>query len=224
MHKPALRLVRRLDGTLDDDLVVYLQQHCVPQFAQPRVTGHLHHGQRDDVRRRALDGRVDSRALRATTRARVFGGDVRQRTSPAQQRAHRTVAPRLLPHTLLPVAHLRSRVVPRLDSIFRLLHGHIPVLGQPMRCLAVRDGEVQRLGLAPLSAVLVLNQRRVWVAPCLLLEQARAVRDIILYERIHVHCGAAVEVPARSEGLLHGGAVRDVREDAELELAVVGDD
>mmetsp|Transcript_1342 Transcript_1342/g.3933 ORF Transcript_1342/g.3933 Transcript_1342/m.3933 type:complete len:218 (-) Transcript_1342:345-998(-) len=162
VHQPPLRLVGALERALHDDLVVHLQQHGVAQLAQALVARDLHHGERDNVSRRALDGRVYGGALRVAARLRVLGVDVGQGAAAAQQRAHRAVAPRLLAHALLPVAHLGARVVPRLDRLLRLADRHIPILGQPVRRLAVRDGEVERLGLAPLCAVFVLYQRSIW--------------------------------------------------------------
>ena len=55
-------------------------------------------------------------------------------------------------------AHLRPVPIPPVDSVLCLCEVHLPILGQPMRSLAIGDAEVQDLGFPPLAGEHVLQQ------------------------------------------------------------------
>mmetsp|Transcript_29160 Transcript_29160/g.72049 ORF Transcript_29160/g.72049 Transcript_29160/m.72049 type:complete len:718 (-) Transcript_29160:848-3001(-) len=225
VHQP-LRLLLVLLRPLQDHLVVDLHQQVVPQLLQPRAPGDLQHGQHGDVRRAALDGRVDGGPQRMLPPLLVARGRVRQIAVAPQQRAHLALLRRVLVLHLLPGAHLRAVAVPQVHRLLRLLGGHSEVLGQAVGGLAVRDGEVEHLGFAALVGEHVLDQRGSLrplgegaLGP--VLEQALPGVHRLSDVRVHPHGCPRVEVPSGLERLPHADAPRHVRQQPQLQLPVV---
>mmetsp|Transcript_63479 Transcript_63479/g.127475 ORF Transcript_63479/g.127475 Transcript_63479/m.127475 type:complete len:311 (+) Transcript_63479:340-1272(+) len=212
-------------GAFKDHFVVDLKQQPVPEALEHRAVVDLHHGEHDNIRRSTLDRRVDGGALSVAPEPRPRRSDVVELAVPPTQSPREAGAARLLDHVLLPRLHFGAVGVPRLEQPFRLLHRHAPVFAQAVRGLAVRDGEVQRLGFAPLRAVHVLDEGRgrgaFGVVP---LEQHFAVLHRFPHVLEHAHRGAAVEAAPVLEGLEHRLALGHVREQPELQLPVVGHD
>ena len=111
-----------------------------------------------------------------------------------------------------------------MDGLLRLAQARPPVAREAVRRLAVRDREVECLGLAALGSKDILHQWNVFprTRGLLALQQALPARDGLADVGVHVQRRARVKVAPRAEGLLHGLAAGDVREHAQLELAVVG--
>mmetsp|Transcript_22833 Transcript_22833/g.77695 ORF Transcript_22833/g.77695 Transcript_22833/m.77695 type:complete len:262 (+) Transcript_22833:424-1209(+) len=186
----------------------------------------LQHRERHDVRRAALDRRVDGRPERVPLRHSVaFIHRVRQLPLAPQQGAHQPLFLREVTLFVLPLLHLWPRRVPLLHGLLGLLLAHPPVLGKAERRLAVGDREVEDLRLAALGGELVLEERRGRLLPPTLgpvpLQETAAAVHRLLDVVVHAQRGAAVEVAPGLERLLHGDAVRHGGEQPELELPVV---
>src|SRR5437660_9961624 len=80
-HLPADQILDRLalpHRHLENELVVHLQEQPGAQAAVAQPTLHAEHRDLDDVRRTALDGRVERHALRHLPALTVVTGEVRQ--------------------------------------------------------------------------------------------------------------------------------------------------
>ena len=129
----------------------------------------------------------------------VRRADLRHRPPPAEERRHVAVALRLLDRPRDEVLHVREAREVRVDVLLRLVARDLEVLGQAERRDAVDDPEVDHLG----DVALVLRERR-----------------RILAE--HLGRGRRVDVLAARERLAQLRLAGDVREDAQLDLRVVG--
>mmetsp|Transcript_43081 Transcript_43081/g.89993 ORF Transcript_43081/g.89993 Transcript_43081/m.89993 type:complete len:201 (+) Transcript_43081:120-722(+) len=181
-------LLPTLLGALEHHLVVNLQDESVAQLLELLRLFQLEHGERHDVGGAALDGRVDRRPLEVRAHVHLAGGDAYEGPPPPHEGARVSRLSRVRFGLLLPREHLGPVGVPRLEHGLRLGDGDAPVLGEAVRRLAVGDGEVERLGLAPLRAEDVLEQRRgrraLGVVP---LEQTVAAINSLAHVLEHAH-------------------------------------
>ena len=119
--------------------------------------------------------------------------------APAEQARDVAVARRLLDRPLDERLHVREAREVRVDVLLRLLARDLEVLGEPERRDPVDDPEVDHLR----DVALVLRQRRRLLAE-------------------HLGRGRRVDVVAAQERLAQLRLAGDVREDAQLDLRVVG--
>ena len=84
----ALYFVNFGIGRFDDQLIVYLQKQPGLQLFIPQALPDMDHRQLDDIRRRALDGRVACHPLTAGTHLEVGACQLRQSAAAAKQRLH----------------------------------------------------------------------------------------------------------------------------------------
>ena len=195
-----IALVSRL-GRLEQQLVVHLEDEprASPLLAQPVVDPD--HRDLDHVRRRSLHDRVDGEPLAERARLPVADADLGDRPAPAEQRRHVAVALGLLDRALDEVLHVREAREVGVDVLLRLLARDLEVLREAERRDAVDDPEVDHLG----DVALVLRQRR------------RVLAE-------HLRGRRRVDVLVPRERLAQPRLAGDVREDAQLDLAVVGRD
>ena len=170
-----------------------------PLLPQPVVDPDHRH--LDHVGSRALHHRVDREPLAERARLPVADADLRDRPAPAEQRRHVAVALGLLDRALDEVLHVREAGEIGVDVLLRLLARDLEVLGEPERRDAVDDPEVDHLG----DVALVLRQLRRLLAE-------------------HLRRRRRVDVLVARERLAQARLAGDVREDPQLDLAVVGRD
>lgn len=92
--------------------------------------------------------------------------------------------------------HLGARLVPLVHDALCLSHAHSKVLGQPVRRFTVREAEVQHLGLAALTSVLVLDERSFRGGAVTLVDRDEAASNVGADFVEHGRCRSAVEVTA----------------------------
>ena len=157
------------------------------------------HRDLDDVRVRALHAEVDRDALAEAARLAVRGAELGHRPAAAEQARRVPVLRRLRDRPRDERLHLREAREVRVDVRLRLLLRDVQVLGEPEGRDPVDDPEVDHLGDRPL----VLRQGRRLLAEDL-------------------GRGRRVDVLAAEERLAQLRLARDVSEDPELDLRVVG--
>eukprot|EP00322_Chrysochromulina_rotalis_P014650 CAMPEP_0115865680 /NCGR_PEP_ID=MMETSP0287-20121206/19848_1 /TAXON_ID=412157 /ORGANISM="Chrysochromulina rotalis, Strain UIO044" /LENGTH=417 /DNA_ID=CAMNT_0003320203 /DNA_START=300 /DNA_END=1549 /DNA_ORIENTATION=- len=215
---------RVLLGALEDHLVVDLEEQRVAELPEHLGALHLEHRERHDVCRATLDRSVDRGALEVRDGRARAALDAFQQAVASHQRTRPAGAMRRPDGLLLPLQDLRPVRVPRLEHRLGLAHGDAPVLRETVDRLAVGDRKVERLGTAALGAEDVLEERRgrlaLGVVP---LQKHLAPLHGVSHVIEHAHRRPRVEAAAGPEGLEHRLALRHVREEAQLELAVVGD-
>ena len=133
--------------TLDDELVVHLQQElCLQSFgAHARV--HAHHGSLDDIRRRALNGHIERHALAKAAEVEIRRSQLRQVAPAAEKRRDVTVGLRLLDNALHIVAH--AVVLGKIAVHIRLglALKHADILREAEGRNAVDNAEIDGLGV-----------------------------------------------------------------------------
>ena len=72
-------------GRLEDELVVHLQNQAAFQPLTQQAVAHAHHGDLDDIRRRALDGRVHRHPLAERADVEIAALQLGQRAPPSEQ-------------------------------------------------------------------------------------------------------------------------------------------
>ena len=168
-----------------------------PLVSQAPVDGD--HGGLDHVRGRALHDEVDGEALPETAGLAVAGLELRHRAPAAEERRRVPVALGLLDRPLDEVLDVREARQVRVDVGLRLLARDVEVLGEPERRDPVDDPEVDHLG----HVALVLRELGALLAQ-------------------HLGGRRRVDVLAARERLAELRLAGDVREDAQLDLRVVG--
>ena len=159
----------------------------------------MDHRQLDDVRRGALDGGVAGHPLAAGPHLEVGACQLRQRPPAAEQGGNVTVFPGVGDAVLHVAVHLGEGVQVGFQEGLRLLDRNAQVAAEREGPLAVHDAEVDRLGRG-----------------------AQLVGDGLLGDAVDLGGGGAVDVRPALEGVLHGLVAGDVRQNAQLDLAVIG--
>ena len=160
---------------------------------------HAHHGDLDHVAGRPLHRRVHGHALGGVAGHRVVGAQVGQVAPAAQQRHHVAALAPVGQRAVDEGAHQRVRGEVRLDVALRLLLVDLGGLRQPERRDAVEDGVVRALG-----------------------DRALQRGHLARRHLEHLARRPRVDVLAALERLDDGRLAREVREDAQLDLRVVG--
>ena len=196
-EKPR-HLLRHCLGTLDDQLVVYLQQQLrLRRFAAQAVKD-AYHGELHHVRRRPLNGHIERDAL-----AERAGGEVARRqlgevAAAVEERFDIALLLRLLHDLGHIAAHAGKALQIILNILFRLVNAHADVLRERKGGDAVDDAEVDRLGV-----------------------RAHLLRHVLHRHAEHLRGRDGVDVLAAEERPAHRLIVRDVGEQAQLDLAVI---
>src|SRR3954469_18842677 len=201
-HLLADELAHRTDlglRHLEEQLVVHLQDEpgAASLVAEPPVDGD--HRLLDDVGVRALHHEVDGEPLPERARLPVRRADLRRRTPAAEQARGVAVALRLLDRPLDEVLDTWETREIRVDVLLRLLARDLEVLREPERGNSVDDAEVDHLRDRPVSR-----------------------RQLAGLLAEHFDGGCGVDVIAARERLAQLRLSGDVREDAQLDLRVVG--
>mmetsp|Transcript_30309 Transcript_30309/g.86515 ORF Transcript_30309/g.86515 Transcript_30309/m.86515 type:complete len:248 (-) Transcript_30309:778-1521(-) len=208
--------------------------HDEPEAEAPQllVAPELQHGPRDHVGGRTLDAEVDRRALGLVAQPRldVFALREQWHGPPTSQQRYHALVLVALPLALLdPPLDAGLALEPSADQLGGLVPGDAQVLCQGRRRLPVDDPEVDRLRLRPLHREHVLDRRQLAsvgldARRVLAVEHRPARLHRLVDVGEHLRRDLRVVVPASPQRLDHPGALRHVRQHAELELGVVGDD
>ncbi len=157
------------------------------------------HGLLDEVGRGALHGGIHGLPLRLHPDLEVLGPEVGQAPQPAEQGAHVAGLPGLRDRVVDEPPHRRIAGEVGHDERLRLLLRHPDVLGEGEGALPVEERVVDHLGH---PALLVRGEGR------------EGTEDLA--------GGAVVHVLPAPEGVDEGLVLREVGQDPELDLAVVG--
>src|SRR6185312_7034490 len=188
-------------GGFEHQFVVHLQQHlCFQLFLRQRV-GHADHGAADDVGGCALDRRVDRGAFGAPAHARDFGIDLADMDAPPKQGFDIAVVARELLGRFHVIADAGETLEVFLDVIVGFAARDAELVGETEGGNAVDDAEIDRFGPAAHFGRHAFH---------------RHAEDLRRRHRM--------DVGAVGEGFAQRWNVSDVREQAQLDLAVVGAD
>mmetsp|Transcript_39722 Transcript_39722/g.119390 ORF Transcript_39722/g.119390 Transcript_39722/m.119390 type:complete len:490 (-) Transcript_39722:1952-3421(-) len=219
------RLLGRLLRTLEYDLIVNLHEQYPPQPLENLGSVDLDHGHHDDVGRSPLDGGVDARPLGVPHELPILPHGVGELTVSSHEGAGVPLPPCERLGLRLPLQHLRTGAVPRVEHILGLLPADAPILAEAVGSLPVRDGEVERLGLASLGGEFVLEHGLVGFALAVIpLQQALAVVHLLSDVIEHPQGRAGVKVAPGLEGLDHRFALGHARQQSQFELPVISHD
>ena len=151
-------LVDLVVGDLEDQLVVHRQQHRGIEPARLERRRHLDHRPLDDVGGRALQRRVDGRALGEAALGVVLVVDAGKVAAAAENGLDIAVAAAELPGPFHVVADAGIALEIGRDVALRLAPLNAELAGQPKGADAVDDAEVDRLGAAPDGRVHALDR------------------------------------------------------------------
>mmetsp|Transcript_81729 Transcript_81729/g.239917 ORF Transcript_81729/g.239917 Transcript_81729/m.239917 type:complete len:284 (+) Transcript_81729:477-1328(+) len=129
---------------------------------------------------------------------------------------------RLLHQHPLPDHHLWVGLVPSVDHLLSLLASALQLQGKTSGSEPVGYSEVHSFGMAPLRRELILDQGDGAVALGRLLQGHHALLHGPAHVLVHADRGLRVEVGAALQAGDHGLALAQVRQDADVQLAVVG--
>src|ERR1043165_6063479 len=185
----------------DEQLVVYLHDRLCLEARRAQSLVNPEHGNLDDVAGRPLNPHVDGLALGARADVAVAVVDSGDGADAPVERAHDARLARLLRHLFHVAVHARVGSVVIVYDLACLFARDADALREAERLDGVGDGEVDDLGEASLLFQLFLRARAED-------ETGRAL----------------VYVLALLEGVEHLRVLRDVREQTQLQLRVVGGD
>ena len=177
---------------------MYLQQHLGFQLLAPQNLVDADHRQLDQIRRRALQRRIDRRALGERSRVGIAGVHVRDRSLAAEQRRRETTLAHLRDGLSDELLHASVQLEIRSDVLFGLLAIDAQRSRQSKWRLPVHDPEVHRLGVAP-----HLGSHHQW----------RHAEDFGGRSRVNIFAAAKCVHQNR--------IVRHVRQQAQLDLRIV---
>ncbi len=160
---------------------------------------HADHRELDDVRRGALDHGVDREPLAERAHLPVRRPQLGDRPATAEHRHRVAALARLLDRARDPLGDARHASAVGVDVRLRLLAGDVELVGQPEARDAVDDAEVDGLRAVALVA-----------------------RELGLVLSEHLRRRHRVDVVAARERVEQQLLAREVREDAQLDLRVVG--
>ena len=175
-----------------------LQDHAGGKALGFQATSHARHGDFDDVGSATLHGVVHGRALAEAALHGVLRLELRDGAAATVHGLG--IARRLgLVHRAVQIgAHPRIRLEVGVDHLARLGHGDLERLREAVRLLAVHDAEVHGLRAA-----------------------AKLGRHLVDRHAEHARGGLGMEVLALVEGRHQMRVAGEVREQAQLDLAVV---
>ena len=165
----------------------------------PQTPPDPHHRQLDDVGGSALNGGVAGHPLTAGPDVVVVAGQLGQGAAASEEGGHIAAGPGVGDGLVHIAAHLRESGQIVFQEGVGLLDADADVLREAVSALAVHDAEVDGFGRG-----------------------AETGRDLLEGQVVDLRGGAAVDVLAGQEGLLHMLVAGDVGEDAQLDLAVIG--
>ena len=187
-----------LDGALEIEFVVHLQDHTGGKALGTQARRNAHHRDLDDVRRRTLHRVIHCRALAKTPELRILALELGDMATAAKHRLGIPDLLRLRHHSIKEGAHARIRLEVTVDHLARLGHGNVQRLREPICLLPIHDAEVDRLGAAP-----------------------ELGRDLFHRHAEHARGGLSMEILAlveRCDQMLIG---REMRKQPQLDLTVV---
>ena len=195
----VLGLVEFPLGHLEQQFVVHLEQHPCREFRPGQRRRHANHRLLDDVGGAALQRGVDGGAFGEGAHALALVVDEAQVDLAAERRQHIAVLAREVLGPLHVVADAGVTLEIFGDVFLGLLLADAELVGEAEGRDAVDDAEVDRLGAPPHQRVHALHRHAE-----------------------HVGGGDGVDVVAAREGLLQGRNVGDMRQQAQLDLRIVG--
>ena len=159
------------------------------------------HGDLHDVGGGALDGGVHGHPLTELLAHLVGLGQLGDEAAAAQLGGDEALLVGGLDDLVQVAVDVGVAVQVTVDIGLGLGAGNMQVLGQGMLPHAVHDAEVDGLGLL-----------------------AKLHRDVVLVYAEDAGGGVGMDIEARDESVPHGGVSRDIRQEAQLDLGVVGVD
>src|SRR6202521_2913532 len=135
-------------GDVEDQLVMPLQHHARRRLPLVEAARDPHHGEFDEVRRAALQRRVDRHALRRGAQAVVARVQIGKQPAPPQQRRHVTLLARALERFVDVRLDPRKAREVRADEILGFGARKADALREPGRTLTVENAEVHGFGAA----------------------------------------------------------------------------
>ncbi len=195
------RFLHLLVRHLEHQLVVHLEKHLRAELCFFQRLVHADHGAADDVGGRALDRRVDRRALLEGAKDRLRGADFGIVRAPPEQRLHIEMLAAERLGGIHVAADAGEALEIAVDVVRRLAARDAELRREPEGGDAVDDAEIDRLGAPADHRVHALDRHAE-----------------------HFRRGHGVDVEPVGEGLDELRDVGDVREHAQLDLAVVGGD
>src|SRR5438093_1113158 len=188
-------------GSLENELVVNLQDDAGAASALGEATIDPHHRRFDQIRCGALDRRVDGGALGKLPRSSFRAREVRYESTPTEERRDVAVCSRLVEGGADILGNARVAGEVTVDVVLRLFERDFELLGEPRRAHAVEDAEVDDLRRAALIGA-----------------------DRAGIDSKNLGRGAHVDVLAFPERRDQRRVTREVRQHAALDLRVVGRD
>src|ERR1051326_3930290 len=191
-------LVGLLDRHLEEQLVMYLEQHARLEASLGERRRHAGHRALDDVRGRALERRIDRLALREGAAGMVAVLDARDHTTPSENRLDIAALATELLHPLHVIADAGEALEIGLDVGSGLRLWNLDLAAQAEGADAVDDAEIDCLGAPARDRVHVLHG-----------------------DAEHLARGHRVDVVAALKGRLERIDARDVSGETQLYLAVI---
>src|SRR6266545_1068585 len=184
---------------LKHKLVMDLQDHVGGETPLAQRAGDADHGDLDEVARRALERRVGRGALAEGADVEVLVLELGDVAAPAEQGLHVPPLARRGDGAIEPGAHAREAGEVLLDEALRVILRDGELAGQGKRSLAVDRGEVDRLRAG-----------------------SHFRRDLVVRHAEDDRRGLAVNVPALLEGFDERRVAREMGQESQLNLGVVG--
>ena len=177
---------------------MHLQQELRLQSFGAHARVHAHHGGLDDVRRRALNGHIERHALAKAAEVEIRRFQLRQVAPAAEKRRDIAVGLGLCDDAVHIGAH--AVVLGKIAVHVRLglALEHADVLREAEGRDAINNAEIDGFGVRALQR-----------------------RDLVERHAEHLRRRDGVDVLPAAEGRDHGLIIGDVREQAQLDLAVV---
>ena len=191
-------LLALFDRALDNQLVVYLQDEPRLKLLLAKRLVHMNHRELDDIRRRALNGRIERDALAERTDVEIAALELGEIASSSKHRRHKAVPLRLRNDIFHVLPHARVILKIVFDIRLCFLPRHADILGKGKLRNTVDDAKIDSLRVPAHEGRHVLR---------------RNMEDLRGRRRVDVHAG--------SKRSLHVRVVCDMRQNAQLNLAVV---
>ena len=148
----ALHAVEFLGDDIKVEFVMHLENHFGLDTLVLETPVDAHHGELDDIGRRALDGSVDGVALAETPHHGIARVDVGQHAPPSIKGGDIAFLARLGDAAVDVLAHLREGGVVAIDEHLGFIARDVQPLGEPKGADAIQDAKIGRFGLAAFIA------------------------------------------------------------------------
>src|SRR5690554_999076 len=142
---------------LEHQLIVYLHHHAGIEVALLQPVFNIDHGALDDIRSRALHGRIDRGAFGGLATVAVLGAYLRQIKATPEYRFNKAILGGLGTNTFHVACHAGITVEVAVDISLRLVALQVQLSRKTPGAHAVDQAEVDRLDTAPLLAADLLQ-------------------------------------------------------------------